>query len=494
MPKNNKLSLPVPKTITEVAKQLNKKGFDAYIVGGCVRDLILERKPTDWDLTTNATPEEIQEIFEHTVYENTFGTVGVVCDKEKDPSMKVIEVTPYRKEGKYEDGRRPTEVSFDATLSEDLKRRDFTINSLAYNPVTEELVDEHGGIQDLTKGNIQTVGNPEDRFGEDALRLMRAVRIANQLEGKIEEKTKKAIIKKGSALKDIAVERIRDEFVKIIESDTPGKGVVLLHETGLLQHIVPELEEAVGIEQNQAHSFDVFEHLVRTVEHAGVKKLSKSLRLAALFHDISKPETRRHEPKKNDWSFHGHEVVGARKTKKILERLRFSSEKVEAVSLYVRWHMFFSDPDAISLSGVRRMVARVGEQGMWDLIDLRICDRIGTGRPKEEPYRLRKYQTLVEEVLRDPVTPKMLAIDGSVILNELKEKPGPRIGNLLHILLSEVIEDPTKNTKEKLMERAKELLKLPDEKLKKLGEEGKIKKFEENEKEIAEIRKKKGVN
>ena len=496
MTEKNTLSLSVPDFVVEVARTLHDGGFEVYLVGGCVRGLIMGREVADWDFTTNATPEQIQGLFEHTVYENDFGTVGVVLDgvPDGDADHTVVEVTPYRKEKGYSDNRRPDEVVFCDSLDEDLSRRDFTINALAYNPVTQELVDRYGGIADLHQGVIRSVGDPAERFEEDALRLMRAVRIATQLNGTVEEETLRVVQEKSDALASIAAERVRDEFVKIIMADTPDTGLRLLLQTGLLTHIIPELLKGDGVEQSQAHRYDVLEHSIRTLAHSGVKKFRLEIRLAALLHDIGKPKTRAWHKERNDWSFHAHEVVGARMVKKILQRLKFSKEVVDTVSLFVRWHMFFSDPDRVSLSGVRRMVARVGEQYIWDLIDLRVCDRIGTGRPKEQPYRLRKYVSLVEEVLREPITPGTLVIDGTVLMQELDLKPGPNIGYILHILLAEVLDDPDKNTKDILLARAKELAQLPEKELATLGKQGKVRRFEEEEGQVAEIRKKYGVD
>lgn len=489
-----KISFKLPKEIMIVSETLEKEGFDSYLVGGCVRDLFLDRKPKDWDFTTNAKPEDLTRIFEHTIYENNFGTVLVVFDDAKEESLKTVEITPYRKESEYTDSRRPAKVEFGVSLEADLARRDFTINTLAYNPNTSELIDLHNGIKDLNKGIIKTVGDPELRFKEDALRLMRAIRIATQLGGEIEEETLKSIQRNAERINNIAIERIRDEFLKIILTDTPMQGILLLEKTGLLEHIVPELREGISIEQNQAHKYDVFEHNLRTLQHAGVKDLSLKLRLSALFHDISKPATREWSEEKKDWTFYNHEVVGARVTRKVMKRLKFPNELIEDVSLFVRWHMFFSDTEKVSLTGVRRMVARIGNKQIWDLIDLRMCDRIGTGRPKEQPYRLRKYKSLVEEVLRDSITPGMLDIDGKTLMLELKEKPGPKLGSILNTMLSEVLDDKIKNNKEDLIQRAKILIKLSDEELKKLGEKGKVRRFEEEEKEIKEIRSKNFVD
>lgn len=488
------ISFELPEHVMAVAKTLSEAGHEAYVVGGCVRDLIMDRPVNDWDMTTNVDPETIQNLFTHTVYENDFGTVGVVFDAVEDPKQRVIEVTPYRKEQGYGDNRRPDAVSFGVSLEEDLARRDFTINALAYDPIHHTIVDLHGGIADLHRGLIRSVGDPSERFGEDALRLLRAVRIASQLNGTIEEKTAKAVKEHAERITGIATERVRDELSNIIMHDNPAVGIRLLSELGLLVYIIPELQAGVGVEQNQAHSFDVFEHSLRTVEHAGVRSFPFAIRLAALLHDIGKVPTREWSKKKRDWTFYAHEVVGTKMVRSLLKRLRFSNEVIKQVTLLVRWHMFFSDPDEITLSGVRRMIARVGEDNIWDLVNLRRCDRIGSGRPKEQPYRLRKYIAYIDEVLREPVTPGTLCIDGTTLMKQLSCKPGPRIGHLLHVLLAEVLDDPKKNTEEALIARAKELNSLSDDELARCGKEGRTRTHRENEEQVRAIRKKRHVS
>ena len=271
-------------------------------------------------------------------------------------------------------------------------------------------------------------------------------------------------------------------------SPNPSSGLMILKKLGLLLYIIPELEEGVGIEQNKAHAFDVWTHLLKTAQHSADKKYPLHVRLAALLHDISKPKTRRWDEEAKQWTFYGHEVVGSRVTKKILENLKFSRETIDQVVNLVRWHMFFSDTEKISLSAVRRLVANVGKENVWDLINLRGCDRIGTGRPKENPYRLRKYQAMIEEVMRDPISVSMLKIDGKKIMEILDISPGPKIGNILNSLLEEVLEDPSLNTEEYLEKRTMGLSKMSDKELKEFGDKGKIKKEKEEEKEIKEIR------
>jgi tRNA nucleotidyltransferase (CCA-adding enzyme) len=486
-----KLEAPqIPKEVRAVIATLQNSGFEAWIVGGCVRDLLLGRVPKDWDVTTNASPEKIQGMFPNTFYTNDFGTVGVVSDDAEDERVKVIEVTPYREEGKYSDARRPDSVIFSEKIEDDLKRRDFTINALAYDPTQEKLLDLYDGIKDMQAGVIKAVGDPDERFGEDALRILRAVRIGAELNFDIEPKTKEAVGKAAAQLGKISKERIQAEFVRIVNSVKPMKALVLAQSLGLLPYILPELEEGIGIEQNQAHSYDVFEHNVRALQHAADKDYPFEVRLAALLHDIGKPKSRRWSDAKHDWTFHGHDVVGAKMTKKILENLKFSREIIDTVSNLVRWHMFFSDPDKITLSAVRRIITNVGKDHIEDLVKLRICDRIGTGRPKEQPFRLRKYQSMIEQALRDPISVSMLKIDGKGVMEVTGEKPGPRLGWMLHALLEEVLDDPERNTEEYLTTKIKQLASLKDAELRALGEEGKDKKDKAEETQVKNLRKK----
>ena len=489
----------VPDEVSQVTKTLKKAGFEAYLVGGCVRDLLLERKPKDWDVTTNAKPNDIIGLFKETFYENDYGTVGVVNENVTDETLKVVEVTPYRLESEYSDKRRPDSVIFSEKIEDDLKRRDFTINSIALDIENRQgigafykghVVDPYKGQVDLRLKIIRTVGDPHDRFSEDALRLLRAIRISADLCFMINIDTEKAIKVHASLLQQIAKERIKDEFTRIIMSDNPMDGLILCRKLGLLQYIIPELEKSVSVEQNKAHAYDVWEHLLRTVQHAASKKYSLEIRLAALLHDISKPETRRWGKEQNQWTFYGHDVVGSRIATKILSGLKFPNKVIEKVSTLVRWHMFFSDTEQITLSAVRRMIANVGKDNIWDLMNLRICDRIGTGRPKESPYRLRKYRSMIEEAMMDPVSVGMIKIDGNRIIKITNTPPGPKIGYILHSLLDEVLENPKLNTEEYLEKKVLELVNLPENELKIMGEKGKEKKEEEEEKKIEEIRKK----
>lgn len=476
----------IPEEVRDVSDKLRKAGHEAYLVGGCVRDLIIGREPKDWDVTTNANPEQIQAIFPDSFYTNDFGTVGVLRETDNE-RLKIIEVTPYRTESAYSDKRRPDAVQFGDSLEEDLARRDFTINAIALDDSKGQVIDPYKGQKDISDKVLRTVRDPNERFEEDALRLMRAVRLVAELGFALDSDTAAAIQTKAKNLEHVSKERIRDEFTRILNSDQPMMALVLSQQLGLLEYIAPDLTRGIGIDQNQAHSYDVFGHLMRSVQHAADKNWDFDVRLAAVFHDVSKPETRRWSPEKNDWTFHGHEVVGSRVTKKALEDLRFPRETIERVTKLVRWHMFFSDPDQITLSAVRRMIRNVGEENIWDLLNLRICDRIGTGRPKEQPFRFRKYQAMVDEALRDPISVTMLKTDGNRLMKMFHAKPGPRIGWTLNALLEDVLDDPTRNTEEYLDEKTKELLTLSDEKLNELGESGRKKREEREEAELKEI-------
>ena len=509
MPLNKNIS--IPPVIVSNLQTLKKAGYEAYLVGGCVRDLFLGRKPKDWDITTNATPEQIIALYPKTFYENTYGTVGIVNevlpgDEKKvsgetssnvsDETLRIIEATPYRLESMYSDKRRPDTVTWSKNLSDDLKRRDFTINALALDVSEEgsvdELVDLYDGQKDLGNKLIRAVGDANDRFSEDALRIMRAVRLSAELGFAIEAQTLAALQKNAPLLKEIAMERIREEFSRTLMSKEPMAAIGIMQKLGILKYIIPELEEGIGCEQNQAHSFDVWTHLLKSMQTAADKNWSLEIRLAALLHDIGKPQSRRKSPE-GDWTFYGHEVIGARMAKKVLERMKYPAKTIQKIVTLVRWHMFFSDTEQITLSAVRRMIVNVGKENIWELMDVRVCDRIGTGRPKENPYRLRKYHAMIDEAMHDPISVGMLKIDGKGIMEVTRETPGPKIGFILHALLEEVLEDPKKNTAEYLQNTALELNKLTIEELKKLGEAGKEKKEEAEEEELEKIRKSHGV-
>ena len=476
----------IPHEVKTVSDGLRKAGFEAYLVGGCVRDLIIGKEPKDWDITTNALPEQIQGVFPDSFYENDYGTVGVKTGSE-DARLAIVEVTPYRTESAYSDKRRPDAVAFGASLLDDLARRDFTINAIALDDAQGHVIDPYEGQKDIKDKLVRAVGDASLRFNEDALRMLRAVRLVAELDFGIDGATAEAISKNSEHLSHVSRERVRDELSRILNSDKPMNALVLAQQLDILKYISHDLIRGIGVEQNQAHSYDVFGHLMRTMQHAADKGWSFDIRLAGLFHDVSKPETRRWSEEKKDWTFHGHEVVGSRVTKKALEDLHFSRETIEKVVKLVRWHMFFSDPEQISLSAVRRMITNVGEENIWDLLNLRICDRIGTGRPKEQPFRFRKYKAMVEQALRDPISVKMLKTDGEHVMEMFHMKPGPKIGYVLNALLEEVLDDADKNTAEYLDKRTAELLEMPEKTLCELGEAGKKRREAAEDEEVRQI-------
>ncbi len=457
--------MKIPNEIKSVIEKMKAAGFEAYVVGGPVRDFLLGKTPKDWDITTDARPDEIQAIFPHSFYNNTFGTVTVINDQTEDESLKTVEITTYRTESGYSDSRHPDQVAFTPELKEDLKRRDFTINAMALRPKDGEeiIVDLFEGKEDLAKKQIRAVGNPDERFGEDALRMMRAVRFAVQLRFEIEKETSASIRKNAANLDKIAQERIRDELTKIILSDDPARGIELLRTTGLLRHVIPELEAGVGISQNRHHIYTVYEHSLRALGACPSKKLE--VRLAALLHDIAKPQTKAGEGPGS--TFYNHDYVGAQVTKRILRRLKFSAKISEKTALLVKNHMFYYNTGEVSEAGVRRLIARVGRENLKDLIDLRIGDRLGSGTPKGKPYKLRHLEYLIEKVSKDPISPKMLKVDGKDIMQLLEINPGPKVGAILKVLLAEIIEDPAKNERNYLENRVKDLYELPLEEIKK---------------------------
>ena len=477
--------MTLPKEVKEIIKALEDAGFEAYAVGGCVRDFILEREPSDWDITTNAKPEEIQKIFAKSVYENDFGTVAINTESENE-NLKIIEITTYRLEEKYSDKRHPDEVKFTKKLEDDLARRDFTINAIAYDG--KKFIDPFGGQEDIKNKIIRAVGEPEKRFNEDALRLMRAARFAIQLNFTIESKTAAAIKKNSNDIVAISKERIRDELIKMIMTKNAKFGIEMLREFGLLKHIMPEIEEGFGVGQNKHHIYTVWEHNLLSLDWAAKHDYKLENRMASLLHDVAKPKTKQGEG--SDSTFYNHEVVGARITAKILERLKFPKKFIEKIVLLVRYHLFYYNVEEVSESSVRRLVRNVGPENMDDLLEVRIADRKGSGVPKAEPYKLRHLRAIIEKVSRDPISVKMLKINGDDLMKDLNIKPGPKMGYLLNILLDEVLDEPKNNKKEYLIKRAKELTEEPLEKLEKMFKMAQAKTQEVAEEEFKSIKSK----
>ncbi len=471
------MAAQIPDMVRGIAKTLEKAGFEAYLVGGCVRDIMLGREPKDWDITTSATPDEIQAIFPDSVYENKFGTVGIKTEAE-DPKLKIIEVTTYRVEGKYSDKRHPDEVRFAKTVEEDLSRRSFTVNAMAMDAEGKKIIDPYGGQEDLRAKVIRTVGNPVARFDEDALRMMRAARFATELDFQIDYATRRAIEEKAGLLEAIAEERLRDEFVKIIMSSRAAAGIVLLEELDMLRYVCAELREGLGGGQNLHHIYTVFEHNVRALDYSAKQGYSLAVRLASLFHDVGKPRSKKGDGLHS--TFYNHDSIGARMCVGLMDKLRFSKELTEQVAHLVRYHLFYYNVGEVSEAGVRRFIARVGEDSIDDLLRVREADRIGSGVPKAVPYKLRHLQFMIDKVRRDPISPKMLKVDGSEVMRIAGLSPSPKIGQILAALLEEVLDDPKKNNEKYLGERVKELALYSEKQLTELKEKSK-KKTEEFE-------------
>lgn len=430
---------------------LHGAGFEAYAVGGCARDVLLARIPKDWDVATNAQPEAIQKIFPKHFYENAFGTVTVFMDGME------IQITTYRVDNAYSDKRHPDSVQYTTHLHEDLARRDFTMNAMALDVKDGALsyIDPFEGQKDIAKKLVRAVGNAKERFDEDALRLMRAVRFATQLGFSIEKETLAALKAQVGLIRFVSHERIRDELTKIIMCKNAGDGIELLREVGLLSYIIPELMDGYDVSQNKHHIYSVYEHNLRALRYSAEQDLSFVVRLASLLHDIGKPKTK-HGDGPNA-TFYNHDMVGARIAAQIMNRLKFSKKETEDVARLVRYHLFYYNVGEVTASSVRRLVRDVGLENIDDLINVRIADRIGSGVPKAEPYKLRHFRYMVDKVSKDPISVKMLKINGNDVMRILKLEPGPKLGVLLNALLSEVLDDPEKNTVEFLEKRVVEL-------------------------------------
>lgn len=437
--------IKLPSDVQQVLAQLRQAGFEAYVVGGCLRDVMLQLEPKDWDVTTNALPNQIQQVFPKSLYLNAFGTVTVRSGQTE------VEVTTYRADGAYSDHRHPDQVQFGVSLQEDLARRDFTVNALAYDG--EQIIDEFHGQADVQKALIRAVGDPAQRFQEDALRMLRAIRFASQLRFKIEAQTFQAISTQRDLITHVSAERIRDELVKMLQTEDPLLAIWQLHVTGLLPLIIPELEEGVGVEQNLHHIYTVFAHNIFALQFCPSDDWR--VRLAALLHDVGKPAVKQGTGKNS--TFHQHEHIGAKLTRQIMKRLAFSNDDTNTVVHLVKHHMFYYNIGEITDAGVRRLIQRVGIENINDLMAVRIADRMGSGVYKDKPYKLIELEKRIEYVQKDPISTSMLVFDGNDAMQLFGWKPGARIGVLLHRLLDEVLEDPKRNTKEYLTDRAKAL-------------------------------------
>ncbi len=433
--------LKIPNFVESIIEKLDSNGYESFLVGGCLRDIILGNDPHDFDIATNALPDKIEEIFSEYKTVNIgkkFGTIIIVQDEGN------VEITTFRRESEYEDGRRPSKIYFSNNILEDLSRRDFTINSMAYNK-SRGLIDPFNGQEDIDKRIIRTVGDPNVRFKEDHLRILRAIRFATVLEFQIEEKTYGAIIEEGNSLLNISVERIYNELVKILLAKTPSSGIRLMLETGILELIIPELLDAVDFNQhNPHHDKDVFDHSLCVLDK--VPPII-SLRLAALFHDIGKPHCLTFDD--NIGHFYGHDKLGVDITKGILTRLKSPNETINKVSVLIYDHM--SQHNEMGPKGLKRQIARVGIENIFNLLDLQKADRIcSSDRDNNIDFlieREKEIKSIIE--YKEPYEKSQLVMDGNDIIN-LGYKQGKVIGQILEYLLDIVIKEPELNEYNKL--------------------------------------------
>lgn len=469
-------SINLPKSIFHVAERLEKNGFEAYLVGGSVRDILFGKEPKDYDITTSATPEEVMNIFPTSVPTGIkFGTVTVLLDP--NDGLDEVQITTFRSEKEYIASRWPSHVEFTRSLEEDLKRRDFTINAFAirlmdiskYDSLTHELffdyvIDLFDGKNDLTNKIIRAVGNPDERFQEDALRMLRACRLASCLSFQIEQNTFESILRNVGLVKNLSIERVRDELIKLVEeSPKPSYGIELLRQTGILQIFIPELLEGYEMKHNRYHVDNIYDHYLRTLDIAPVE-----IRFAALFHDIGKPRT------KDGEHFYGHDKVGAEMTKSILTRLKFPKSQIEKITNLVRWHMFYIPTCDITTSdekimrnesfkygwsdaAIRRFINKIGGyQNFDDLIKLRISDALANPHRSFNPDDVIRLSKRVAELKEQDALFKItdLKVNGNDL--KLLGLQGKKIGEMLRYLYDIVVEDPSKNQKEILLDIVKQ--------------------------------------
>lgn len=444
------MDFKLPEEVKKLMSEFAKANFEIYVVGGAVRDLLMGKIVYDWDFTTNATPEQILEVYPDGFYDNSFGTVGLSVEGFDEP----FEITTFRAEHGYSDNRRPDKVTWGKTLEEDLKRRDFTINAFAYDG--EKLIDLYNGQEDLNKKLLKAVGDANERFNEDALRMMRAVRIAGELKFQIEKNTFEAIQSNSTLINKIAKERIKDELFKILKSNNPYSGIVHLKESGLMQEILPELIKCFGIEQkspNRHHIYDVGTHLLMSLKEC--KSTDPVTRFATLIHDIGKPQTVRKLPS-GVITFYNHEMVSTRIAENIADRLKFSSKEKDKLVKLVRFHQFTVDEHQTD-SAIRRFITNVGLEYVPDMLDLRVADRLGGGA-SETSWRLEEFKKRLIEVQKQPFAIKDLKINGKDVMEILKVPSGPKVGEVLEKIFNEVVENGVPNEREVLLKKLNSLI------------------------------------
>jgi len=433
-----------PKDLIDICKKIKKAGFRCFVVGGGIRDVILGNTVTNWDIATDATPEQINKLFTKVIPTGIeFGTVTVMIKKTP------YEITTFRSDERYVDGRHPEKVTFTRDINKDLSRRDFTINAMAYDPLEGKLIDNFEGQKDLLKKTIRTVGDPLERFREDGLRPLRACRFAARLEFDIEKSTLEAIPKCLDVARKVAMERVHDELMRMLGADKPSVGIEMMRRSGLLSLYIPELETCVGVEQPKPfHEYDVYWHSLYSCDY--ISKEKPVLRFAALLHDIAKP------PCKEGTTFYNHDSKGVEMAGEIMKRLKFSNEHINYVANLIKNHMFNYTPEW-SDSAVRRFMRRVGVENLNDLFELRAADIKAMEREVElehpKDLRIRIKKVLDEE---NALHIKALKVNGTDVMKALKIKQGPKVGKILNALLEKVIDDPKLNDRKTLMEMIKE--------------------------------------
>lgn len=448
-----------------------------YLVGGMVRDLFLNRsQKVDIDLVVSHVPAKALEAWlsAHGDVDLVGKHFGVLKFRPAGfpEGVESLDIALPRTDHAFlTGGYHDFEIQSDPELAieKDLERRDFTVNAMAVDLKTFELIDIFHGMDDLKKKIIRTVNDPHLRFSEDATRMMRAVRFSCQLGFEIEPNTANEIKKQSATILKMPVERIREELNKILESDRAEYGIRLMEKIGLLQHVIPELCEGIGVTQNKSHIYTVFEHNLRALGTAVERGYSLTVRLAALFHDIGKPQTKRGEGYNS--TFYNHDHVGGRMVSLIMNRLKYPKDMTRQVSHLVRNHMFYYSLGEVSDAGIRRLIARLGSENIHDFIHVRICDRLGMGRPKAKPYKLLEMERRIQTVALDPLHPKMMKLRGDDVMKLLSITPSPRIGRLLKALFAEVLDEPKKNTREYLEARLLEIKDMSDEELDALAPE-----------------------
>jgi putative nucleotidyltransferase with HDIG domain len=437
---------PINETIKQFATNFYENGYKLYIVGGAVRDYLLNIKNDDFDFTTDATPENVIKMFKKTIPTGLkHGTVTVLFKGE------AFEVTTFRSEGDYEDGRHPSSVSFVRNLEEDLKRRDFSINALAADARSGEIIDLHDGLGDLKRKTIRAIGNPNERFHEDGLRIMRACRFVSKLDFSIEDKTFKAMIENKGKIKSVSEERIREELYKLLKGKSPKKALNLLYNCGLMNLVLPEVSNLKGVIQGGHHTEDVFDHTLNTVAAANKLNYPLNVRIAALFHDCGKKDTQRLDPTRgtDSFSFFQHENIGAKICEKALRRLKDSNGSIKDVTNLVQNHMFQYTP-SWSDGAVRRFINRVGRQSINDLFCLRMCDIYAISGTASWTH-VEELDNRVKDILKegDCLSVKDLELNGKDLM-DLSIPRGPLFSQILNYLLEAVLDDPKQNNKEQL--------------------------------------------